>query len=258
MRFAFRKKPAPRWIDSADLNWVPEEPLAFGPGVAAETRAAPAPEPPKPQPEPRAEPQAKTAEEPIFFGPGFSSDEAFRAFVEPRPREDAPPEAPLPPPAPPSEAANTNRAPRLWLTRLGIGLTATGEHPKAVTAAGYNVLHYRFYASLGCGALCGIAGAALSIGISNNFTDNMTASRGFVALALIVVGRWSPIWTALGTLGFASLDVLQASLQAGGNTWLPYPILLALPYILTLVALGTAKASIRPPKYLGITTDRQI
>ena len=146
----------------------------------------------------------------------------------------------------------------LYRTRLGIGLTATGEHPKAVTAAGYNVLHYRFYASLGCGALCGLAGAALSIGISNNFTDNMTASRGFVALALIVVGRWSPIWTALGTLGFASLDVLQASLQAGGNTWLPYPILLALPYILTLVALGTAKASVRPPKYLGITTDSQI
>ena len=146
----------------------------------------------------------------------------------------------------------------LYRTRLGIGLTATGEHPKAVTAAGYNVLHYRFYASLGSGALCGLAGAALSIGISNNFTDNMTASRGFVALALIVVGRWSPIWTALGTLWFASLDVLQASLQAGGNTWLPYPILLALPYILTLVALGTAKASVRPPKFLGITTDSQI
>ncbi|MFM7187389.1 MAG: ABC transporter permease [Armatimonadota bacterium] len=146
----------------------------------------------------------------------------------------------------------------LYRTRLGIGLTATGEHPKAVTAAGYSVHHYRFFASLGCGALCGLAGASLSIGISNNFTDNMTASRGFVALALIVVGRWSPIWTAVGTLCFASLDVLQASLQAGGNTLLPYPILLALPYILTLVALGTAKASVRPPKYLGITSDSQI
>jgi simple sugar transport system permease protein len=85
----------------------------------------------------------------------------------------------------------------------------------------------------------------------------MTASRGFVALALIVVGRWSPIWTAVGTLGFASLDVLQASLQAAGKSWLPYPILLALPYILTLVALGTARASVRPPKFLGITSDTQ-
>ncbi|MFY8052924.1 MAG: ABC transporter permease, partial [Armatimonadaceae bacterium] len=143
----------------------------------------------------------------------------------------------------------------LYRTRLGIGLTATGEHPKAVTAAGYNVFRYRFFAGLGCGAICGLAGAALSIGISNNFTDNMTASRGFVALALIVVGRWSPIWTAVGTVGFASLDVLQATLQAGGNTWLPYPILLALPYILTLVALGTAKAAVRPPRFLGITND---
>lgn len=145
----------------------------------------------------------------------------------------------------------------LYRTRLGIGLTATGEHPKAVTAAGYNVFRFRFFSGLGCGALCGLAGAALSIGISNNFTDNMTASRGFVALALIVVGRWSPIWTAVGTIGFASLDVLQASLQAGGNTWLPYPILLALPYILTLVALGTAKAAVRPPRFLGITNDGQ-
>lgn len=145
----------------------------------------------------------------------------------------------------------------LYRTRLGIGLTATGEHPKAVTAAGYNVFRFRFFAGLGCGALCGLAGAALSIGISNNFTDNMTASRGFVALALIVVGRWSPIWTAVGTVGFASLDVLQATLQAGGNTWLPYPILLALPYILTLVALGTAKAAVRPPRFLGITNDGQ-
>jgi len=145
----------------------------------------------------------------------------------------------------------------LYRTRLGIGLAATGELPKAVTAAGYSVFIYRFFASLACGAFCGIAGAALSIGISNNFTDNMTASRGFVALALIVVGRWSPIWTAVGTLGFASLDVLQASLQAAGKSWLPYPILLALPYILTLVALGTARASVRPPKFLGITSDTQ-
>ena len=125
MRFPFRKKPAPRWIDSAGLNWTPEEPLAWDPGVAAQEHVAPEPEAPKPQPEPRAEPQAKAPEEPIFFGPGFSSDEAFRAFVEPRPREimpDAPPEASLPPPQHPAEAANTNRAPRLWLTRLGIGL----------------------------------------------------------------------------------------------------------------------------------------
>jgi ABC-type uncharacterized transport system permease subunit len=145
----------------------------------------------------------------------------------------------------------------LYRTRLGIGIAATGELPKAVTAAGYSVFRYRFFASLACGAFCGLGGAALSIGISNNFTDNMTASRGFVALALIVVGRWSPLWTAIGTLAFAGLDVFQASLQASGNTWLPYPILLALPYILTLVALGTAKASVRPPRYLGITTESQ-
>lgn len=124
MRFPFGKKPAPRWIDSADLNWTPEEPLAFEKEFAPQEAAAPAPEAPEPPPqEPRAEPQAKNPEEPIFFGPGFSSDEAFRAFIEPRPRDialDAQPEALQP--SPPAEAANTNRAPRLLLTRLGIGL----------------------------------------------------------------------------------------------------------------------------------------
>ncbi len=112
MRFPFRKKPAPRWVDSADLSWTPEEPLAFDSGVSPQERASPAP---APQPAPHA------PEEPIFFGPGFSSDEAFRAFVEPRAvTPEAQPE--VPPPQAPSQAANTNRAPRLLLARLGIGL----------------------------------------------------------------------------------------------------------------------------------------
>lgn len=112
MRFPFRKKPEPRWVDSADLNWTPEEPLAFNPGFPAEENStSPAPEAPGPQP----------PEEPIFFGPGFSSDEAFRAFVEPKPRDVAPEPQPEAPPLP-AQAANTNRAPRLLLTRLGIGL----------------------------------------------------------------------------------------------------------------------------------------
>ena len=128
MRFPFGKKPTPRWIDSADLNWTPEEPLAFEKEFVPQDAVAPVPEAPQPKPpqEPRAEPQARepAPEEPIFFGPGFSSDEAFRAFVEPREvTPDAPPQAPAPPPPVlPSQAANTNRAPRLWLTRLGIGL----------------------------------------------------------------------------------------------------------------------------------------
>lgn len=112
MRFLFRKKPAPRWVDSADLSWTPEEPLAVDSGAAPQERASPVPEPPS---------ASHAPEEPIFFGPGFSSDEAFRAFVEPKPREMAPEPQPEAPPLP-AQAANTNRAPRLLLARLGIGL----------------------------------------------------------------------------------------------------------------------------------------
>src|SRR5690606_22690937 len=104
MRFSFRKKPASRWIDSAALAWTPEEPFAFAADTAQLARAMTRPDA---QPsEPKTEPQAKAPEDPIFFGPGFFSDEAFRAFVEPR-EQEAPPEA-LVAPALPAEAVNTN------------------------------------------------------------------------------------------------------------------------------------------------------
>lgn len=146
--------------------------------------------------------------------------------------------------------------PTLWYvlnrSRLGLRISASGELPNAVTAAGYSVLATRFGATIACGLLCGAAGAALSIGISNNFTDNMTASRGFVALALVVVARWSPIGCLFATLAFASMDVTQAQLQATGKLSIPYPILLAAPYICTLLALAFAsKTNMRSPKYLG-------
>jgi len=120
MRFPFRKKqPEPRWVDAANLDWTPEEPLGFDPGDPAAERVFITPAPAKP------EAPAHTPDEPVFFGPGFSSDEAFRAFIQPQaqpaPRAEIPP-APQPEIPPPAHAANTNRAPRLLLIRLGIGL----------------------------------------------------------------------------------------------------------------------------------------
>ena len=109
----------------------------------------------------------------------------------------------------------------------------------------------RFLTCLACGALCGLGGAALSIGISDNFTEEMTNSRGFVALAVVVFGRWSPTGVLLASLLFAAADVGQSRLQALGTLKMPYPIFLALPYILTLAALAIRGARVRPPAALG-------
>lgn len=139
----------------------------------------------------------------------------------------------------------------LYRTRLGVTLRSAGEKPQAVAAAGGFVNRLRTLTVLATGGLCGIGGAALSIGIANTFSEEMTAGRGFVALAVVVFGRWSP----LGVLGAASLfaaaDVWQTRLQATGALKIPYPIFLALPYVLTLLALALRGARVKPPAQLG-------
>jgi simple sugar transport system permease protein len=110
------------------------------------------------------------------------------------------------------------------------------------------------------GALTGLAGALLAIGINNGFTENMTGGRGFIALAIVVFGRWSPLGALGASLLFAGADVLQARLQAEPSvqTWMAglglgdtYPLFLATPYVFTLVALAVRGARVRAPAALG-------
>lgn len=136
-------------------------------------------------------------------------------------------------------------------TRLGLAIRATGEKPEAAAAAGYGVNWLRTGACLICGALCGLGGAALSIGLSNTFTEEMTGGRGFVALAVVVFGRWKPLGVLGAALLFALADAGQARLQAMGVFKIPYPLFLMLPYVLTLLALALRGAKVRPPAALG-------
>jgi general nucleoside transport system permease protein len=136
-------------------------------------------------------------------------------------------------------------------TRLGLALRATGEKPEAAAAAGYSVNRLRVGACLLCGALCGLGGAALSLSLSNTFTEEMSAGRGFVALAVVVFGRWKPLGVLAAALLFALADAGQARLQAMGVFKIPYPIFLMLPYVLTLLALAIRGAKVRPPAALG-------
>lgn len=139
----------------------------------------------------------------------------------------------------------------LYRTRLGVMVRSAGEKPEAVAAAGVFVNRLRVLTVLATGALCGIGGAALSIGIANTFTEEMTGGRGFIALAVVVFGRWNPLGVLTAALLFAAADVWQTRLQAQGTLHIPYPIFLALPYVLTLLALAIRGAKVKPPAHLG-------
>jgi simple sugar transport system permease protein len=148
----------------------------------------------------------------------------------------------------------------LFRTRLGVTLRATGEMPEAAAAAGAFVNRLRAVTVIAAGALAGLAGADLAVGINNGFTENMTGGRGFIALAIVVFGRWRPLGVLGASLLFAAADVAQTQLQATpsvqaavarlgvGDT---YPLFLALPYLLTLVALAVRGGAGRAPAALG-------
>ncbi len=145
----------------------------------------------------------------------------------------------------------------LFRTRLGVVLRATGETPDAAAAAGTAVVRLRVLVVLVLGVLCGAGGAALGIGINNAFVEGMTGGRGFIALAVVVFGRWTPLGALGASLLFAAADVAQARLQAAGVFAVPYPVFLAIPYLLTLAALALRGARVRPPPPWANPTSRR-
>ena len=144
----------------------------------------------------------------------------------------------------------------LFRTRLGVTLRAAGEVPEAAAAGGSRVNRLRVAWVLAGGAFAGAGGAALAIGINNAFTENMTGGRGFIALAAVVFGRWTPVGVLGAALLFAAADVAQARLQAAGLVTVPYPVFLAIPYVLTLAALALRGARVRAPAALGEPFDQ--
>ncbi|QUV99805.1 ABC transporter permease [Chloracidobacterium sp. MS 40/45] len=125
-----------------------------------------------------------------------------------------------------------------WLFRTshGLGLRAAGEHPAAAASVGLSVARLRWSALLFSGLTCGLAGGYLALGLSNTFVEGMTAGRGFIALAIVIVGRRHPVGISLAALGFGAASAGQFRLQALGLDIIPYQFFLALPYMLTLVA----------------------
>ncbi len=141
-------------------------------------------------------------------------------------------------------------------THLGLSVRAAGESPATADTAGLDVRKLRLFSVLIGGALAGAAGAYLSLAHTNTFVEGMTAGRGFIALAIVIFGRWKPVGIFFASLFFGTANAMQFQFQAMGYK-LPYQFLLMLPYLLTLVALIFAAGRARPPAALAKYYSRE-
>jgi simple sugar transport system permease protein len=139
-------------------------------------------------------------------------------------------------------------AAHVFLTRTvwGLRLRAVGEHPAAAETLGVHPARVRFSAVLASGALSGLGGAALAADVSG-FVQNMTAGRGYIALAAMIFGNWSPLGAAAACLLFAAADKSQIALQIA----IPPQLAQSMPYLLTILALAGFAGRARAPRALG-------
>ena len=141
----------------------------------------------------------------------------------------------------------------LYRTRFGLRLRAVGENPAAVDTAGVSVVGLRFAAVAICGVLCGLAGAYLATALQAGFVKDMTAGRGFIALAALIFAKWRP-WHALwATLLFGFLQAIALRYQNIdlGGLVIPVQLMDALPYILTVIILAGFVGKAIPPRAGG-------
>lgn len=138
----------------------------------------------------------------------------------------------------------------LFRTRPGLALRATGEGAAMARAAGLRTDLIRTVATVIGGGFAGLAGATLVLAQVGTFAEKMTAGRGYVAIAIVVLGRWHPVGVALAALLFGAATALQYLFQSLGLA-VPYQLFLMLPYVLTLLALAGAVGRVRAPADLG-------
>ena len=141
----------------------------------------------------------------------------------------------------------------LFRTRFGLRLRAVGENPAAVDTAGVSVVRLRYAAVLICGMLCGIAGAYLATALQAGFVKDMTAGRGFIALAALIFAKWRPLHALYACLLFGLLQAVALRYQNIdlGGLVIPVQAMDALPYILTVIILAGFVGKAIPPKAGG-------
>jgi general nucleoside transport system permease protein len=138
----------------------------------------------------------------------------------------------------------------LWKTKPGLRVMASGESPQAAESVGINVPAFRYLCVILSGVLAAAGGAFLSIGDLSLFTRDMTAGRGFMALAAVIFGNWMPFGAMGAAMLFAGAQAFQIQAQVTGLP-ISSDLLLALPYLLTLIALAGFVRNSRPPAGLG-------
>ena len=149
----------------------------------------------------------------------------------------------------------------LYRTRFGLRLRAVGENPQAADTAGISVAALRYRALVCTGVLCGVAGAYLAQAQSAGFFRDMTAGRGYIALAALIFGNWRPVPAMLACLLFGCLDAVSIRLQGTslpGIGEVPVQLVQALPYALTVVLLAGFVGRAVPPKAIGVPYAKEM
>jgi simple sugar transport system permease protein len=143
----------------------------------------------------------------------------------------------------------------LYKTPFGLRLRATGENPQAADAAGVNVIRLRYVAVIISGLLAAAGGAYLSIGQSSLFTKQMTAGRGFIALAALILAKWKPVPVLIACLFFGFMEALTIQIQGvytlPSGEPIPVQFIEMIPYVLTIIVLAGFIGLSRAPKALG-------
>ena len=144
----------------------------------------------------------------------------------------------------------------LYRSEFGLEIRATGENPAAADSAGVPVFQVRLLAVLISGGLAGLGGAYIVVSQVFVFTEHMSAGKGFIALAAIILGRWDPIGALLASWFFGFCEALQLRLQFA-NPNVPYQVFTALPYVASILALVGVYGRFKPPASVGIPYRRE-
>lgn len=150
--------------------------------------------------------------------------------------------------------------PVIWIlfykTSAGIVLTSTGEHPEAVDSLGINVFKVRYFAIIAGGIMASVGGCFLSVAHSNQFAEGMSAGRGFIALAVVILGKWNPWGVLVGALIFGGANSLQLLIQTMGGS-MSYDLVLMIPYVLTVIAvIAASKRKVGAPSALVVPYEK--
>ncbi|MBS1807051.1 MAG: ABC transporter permease [Acidobacteria bacterium] len=143
----------------------------------------------------------------------------------------------------------------IYKMRFGLRLRAVGENPEAADTAGISVNRMRYAGVLLSGAFAALGGAYISIGQNSLFTRNMTAGRGFIALAALIFGKWDPLGTMIACLLFGFAEAIAIRMQ--GTVNIPNQFIQIVPYVLTIVVLAGFISRAHPPKALGIAYTKE-